>query len=884
MSVSIAGVRLGGGAVGPFTQQAQPRVSWRLQSDECDVVQRGYEIERAADAAFTEARSSTGYVVSDSPLDKEIPGEALRSREPCWIRVRAETSRGATAWSASLRVDGALLTRDDWQARPISPFSNIGVLQKRPPPLFRRAFQIDANVVAARLYISALGVYEAWINGERVSAEALQPGWTVYKQRLLYNAYDVTEAVKQGENVIAAIVGDGWWRGNLTWLDRRAVYGDTTALLAQLEVTLADGRRVTVASDDSWLAATGALRTADIYDGVDVDLACEPVGWRSPGFKDASWERVTTLDLPEKLVLSHGPGVGVVRRLPCAVRPRADGVMSVDCGQNVAGWLSIRASGPAGAKVRVRHAEVLDESGALYVAPLRSARAADVYALNGNAAVLAPSFTYHGFRYAEIEADEGVDIRDVEAVAISSDGRDTGEFACSNELLNKLFANVRWSQRGNFVSIPTDCPQRDERLGWTGDIQVFAQTACANGDVQAFLASWLADLALEQREDGCVPGTAPNILQGHKFEYVGAGWGDAATLAPWAVYEAYGDAEILRGQYASMRAWVDWCSSRCNADGAWVGDWQIGDWLDPNAPSDRPEQATTNSDYVATCYLVRSAAVLSRAAAVLCDLSAQARYADLSQRAAAAAWRTWGDHAVTTQTGCALALEFGVAPPEERGRVADALAELTAKSGGRIGTGFLGTPLVLPALSNAGHIDAAYRVLLNETCPGWLFQVAHGATTMWERWDAIQPGGHIHDGKMSSAGGYPMLSFNHYAYGAVGAWLYRAVAGIAPGDNAAGYGEIIFAPTPGGDLTWARAAIDTPYGKAAIAWRLDDEAMSIDLETPPGAEAWFCAPTRYDAMWIDGARVDLVDTPHPAGRRGVRFGSGQRSIRLTRSR
>jgi alpha-L-rhamnosidase len=832
------------------TGEARPRLAWRLRADRPAVRQTGYEVQVGADGGLPDDAVSSGFVPSHRPGFADWPGTPLASREVRWWRVRVWTDRGVTDWSAPARVEAALLEPGDWTARPVSPPDNIGRERPGPVPLLRRTFDLDRPVVGARLYVTALGVHDVTVNGRPVTDELLEPGWTAYGRRLRYATYDVTDLLDAGRNAISAAVGDGWYRGNLTWLGHRNLYGDTTALLAQLEIRLDDGSTVTVATDSTWRGGTGALRTADLYDGVDVDLAQEPAGWRLPGFDDSSWDHVAVLDLPTRLEHRTMPPVRAVeRRHPEPVRT-ADGHLQVDAGQNLTGHVRLRVHGPAGASVVVRHAEVLDDEGRLYTAALRTARATDTYVLAGDdPVVLEPRFTFHGFRHAEIETSPEVTVDEVEVVVVASDLTPIGEFACSDERVNQLFRNVVWSQRGNFLSIPTDCPQRDERLGWTGDIMVFAPTACANADARAFLADWLVDLAHDQRADGAVPSVVPNVLhvlQGTKLEsfiYGATGWGDAATVVPWTVYEAYADLEVLRRQYPSMRAWVDWCAGRTADDGAWVGDWHFGDWLDPGAPPDEPEKATTSSDFIATAHLAHSAGILARTAALLDDQDAAGHYAVLRDRTAAAAWSRWADEVLTTQTGCAVALQLGVAPPADRRRVADALAALVHASGGRIATGFLGTPLVLPALTGGGRVEEAYRLLLNTDCPGWLYQVAHGATTTWERWDALRPDGTVHPGDM--AAGDSMLSFNHYAYGAVAEWLYRTVAGLAPDPDDPGYARVVFAPVPGGGLTHARARIDTPFGPASVSWRLDADELTVDLEVPPGAQGRFVPPPGF---------------------------------------
>lgn len=834
----------------------RPALAWRLEADRGSVRQLGFEVQRCASGAFGPAVQTTGRIASPDPFGAPWPGPDLSSRELAWCRVRVWTDHGLTGWSAPLRIEGALFALDDWLAQPISPFGNAGQEQAGPVPLLRRAFRLAGKVTSARLFVSALGVHECRINGQPISRDLFDPGWTSYGARLLYASHDVTGLLTQGENVLSAAVADGWWRGNLTWLPRRAVYGDTTALIAQLEVTYADGGGEVIATDQNWRGGEGALREADFYNGCTLELSHDDTAWRLPGFDDSDWSPVVTLPMPAGLEQRTMPPVCEVMRFP--VRPIAGepGQWTIDCGQNLTGYLrlSVRAEGPA--RIVVRHAEVLEPDGSLHLAALRTARATDEYRLGEGEHVLAPSFTWHGFRYAEIRIEGAAELLAAEACVVASDLARTGHFACSDERLNRLYQNIVWSQRGNFLSIPTDCPQRDERLGWTGDIQVFAPTACANFDARAFLSSWLTDLAIEQRADGNVPSVVPNVIQGHPYEYGGVGWADAATLVPWAVYEAYGDKAVLARQLPAMRRWVDYGASRLNDGGVWAGDFHLGDWLDPGAPPGRPEEATTDRDYIASCYLAHSARIVSLAAEVLGDERAARRYSALGDRVADATWRRWRDTAQRTQAGCAIALVFAIAPQDEHAGIGARLAALVEAGAGRVATGFLGTPLVLPALTLAGQHQGAWRLLMNEAAPGWLYQVARGATTMWERWDAILPDGSIHGGDMDAADAASMISFNHYAYGCVGAWLYRTVAGIAPDARVTGYRLIRFAPVPGGGVDHAEARIETPFGQAAISWQQDPQSLTIDMLIPPGAEGCFACPPGW--RLATGVVADLL--------------------------
>jgi alpha-L-rhamnosidase len=514
----------------------------------------------------------------------------------------------------------------------------------------------------------------------------------------------------------------------------------------------------------------------------------------------------------------------------------------VDFGQNLVGWLRVTVRGaPAGTEVVLRHAELLDNDGALFTAPLRTARATDTYITGGgHDEVYEPRFTFHGFRYVEILGVDPAQV-DVEAVVVHSDVERIGGFTCSEPLLERLHDNVVWGQRGNFLSVPTDCPQRDERLGWTGDAQVFSPTASFLHDCETFWENWLADLAADQLPSGSVPHVVPAI----SLNFDGAaGWGDAAAVVPWTTYVAYGDDAVLRAALPSMRAWVDYVASRLDDEQRWVRDFQFGDWLDPDAPTEKPWQAKARFDLVATAYAAASAGLLARAAAVVGDeplaASAAARAGELRSRW----WRHYGHDAATTQTGAALAIAFDLAPDDEaRLALGDALALLVHDAGDHLSTGFLGTPVLLPALTDTGHLDVAYEVLLQRTSPSWLYQVLAGATTIWERWDALRPDGSVPMEALGTGSGASMVSFNHYAYGAVADWLHCAVAGLRPDPDDPGYHHFFVEPRPGGGLTHASASLKTRYGDASVAWRLDEAgALRADVVVPPNTSATVTLP------------------------------------------
>ena len=550
---------------------------------------------------------------------------------------------------------------------------------------------------------------------------------------------------------------------------------------------------------------------------------------------------------------------------PVEAIERRDGVSHIDVGQNISGFLRLRVRGSAGDQVVVTHAEVLDPDGSLHTRSLRSAKSTDTYILASDDVVeLRPAFTFHGFRFAEVRSD--AEVLGAEFVAISSDTPRRGTFECSNARLNRFHENVVWSQRDNFVSVPTDCPQRDERLGWTGDAQAFAPTASVLFDVEAFWASWLRDLALEQDPILGVSSVVPDMVLRGEPRYGRAGWADAATIVPWAVYEAYGDPHILAAQWDSMVSWIDSLRVRLGPDGLLPTSMQFGDWLDPDAPVDRPWEAKADADYLANAFLAHSARLVAQAATVLGRLADAKRFGDLAEMQAATTWRRWASHAVTTQTGCAVALQFRICPDAERGVIAAALGGLVREAGGRVATGFLGTPLVLPALADAELIDEAYLMLLCRSLPSWLYQVDQGASTVWERWDAIRPDGSIHPGTMSLPPGLPasgpephMLSFNHYAYGAVIDWVYRHVAGLAPDIARPGYRRVILAPKPSVDIDWARASVETTFGTVSTSWRLDGrDRLTVEIALPFGTTGLFRAPaTAATSVTLNGVAVDV---------------------------
>ncbi|QKJ20622.1 alpha-L-rhamnosidase [Microbacterium hominis] len=850
-----------------FVATTAPRLSWTVDAAEPGWLQAAADLTDGRATVTVEGRDS---VLVDWPFAPLAAGETREVR----VRARAESGAG-TDWSAPLRVDAGFLAEGEWTAQPIG----LADPDREAQPFEARTrFTLDRPVQRALLFWTALGVAEPAVNGSPVSDEVLAPGWTSYRDRLVHETVDITALVREGENVLSATVAGAWYTekyGFFAFADR--LYGTQPSLLAQLRVTYADGVVETLAATGAgWDAAgDGTVVDSGIYPGEHQDLRRSARAWAPARVGTAAHAGFENVPVPEARI---APPVREIETLPVAeVIASASGGRILDFGQNLVGRLRVRAHGEPGQRVVIRHAEVL-EHGELGIRPLRNAAATATFDLSGGDDVLESRFTFYGFRYAEITGLD-VDPDDIEAVVLHTDMTRTGWFAASDPLIERLHENVVWGMRGNFLSIPTDCPQRDERLGWTGDIQVFAPTASFLFDCDGFLTSWLRDLAHEQaRSGGVVPVVIPSALPAFAGGGPTAAWGDAATVVPTVLHDRFGDVEVLAAQYPSMTAWVDAVLADTDGSGLWAGRMQLGDWLDPAAPPDKPGKAKVDGDIVATAYLARSLRQVAEAAALLgFDGDAEA-YGALAERSRAAFVSEYvtpsGRMMSDAPTAYALALEFDlVRDPALRQALADRLAALVREGGYRIGTGFVGTPLVTDALCAGGHVGAAERLLTQTESPSWLYPVTMGATTVWERWDSMLPDGTINPGEMTS--------FNHYALGAVADWLHRVVAGLAPASS--GYRSLRIAPRFLDALAYASARHLTPYGEASVAWERDgaeivvratvpaNTTATVDLpgsaprEVGSGAHEWrvaASAPVVRPALpGLDAALADVIDDP-----------------------
>ena len=825
------------------TDIAMPRLSWRIESAQRNTMQAAYQIQVAPSAAaLTSARGllwDSGRIATDASLFRPYRGPTLTSSTRYVWRVRVWDATGrASAWSEPAFWETSLLARGDWSAQWIGPPPAAHDSAGAPSPMLRGTFAVKGAVASARVYITARGLYELHLNGQRVGEDFFTPGWTSLNKRLQYQTYDVTSALTQGENAIGAMLGDGWYRGYLGFTGRKHDYGTQVALLAQLEIRYADGRTQRVTTDSSWRMSTGAVTFADIYRGESYDARLEKAGWDRAGYNASSWMPVELRG--ESAVALVAPVSEPVRRTrevkPIALIKSPTGQTIFDLGQNITGWVRLRVTGAAGTTITLRHAEVLDGAGNLYTDNLRDAFQTDRITLKGGGdETWEPHFTFHGFRYVQVDGLSGTPtLANITGIVVRSNLGETGTFVTSDTMLNKLQQNIIWGQRGNFLDVPTDCPQRDERLGWTGDAQVFARTASFNMNVAGFFSKWLADLAIDQHDGGSVPWVIPNPLGGDSTHFAAAaGWGDAATVVPWTMYQMYGDRGTLERQYPSMTAWVGYMQGRAGPEMIWRKDDHFGDWLAWHSDDAGYPGATTSKDFIATIYFAHSAELVARAATVLGKTDDAARYRALFVKVRAAFRREFvspnGRVGENTQTAYALALNFGLLDGSEAQQAAQRLVDNIGQHDGHLSTGFLGTPELSRALSQNGRLDVAFALLTQRTYPGWLYPITRGATTMWERWDGIRPDGSFEEKSMNS--------FNHYAFGAIGDWMYRTIGGLDVDDAAPGYKHAIIAPVVGGGITSAKTELQTPYGVLSSDWQLVMDRMTLTVVVPANTVA-----------------------------------------------
>jgi len=861
--------------------ETQPRLSWILDGSRRGARQTAWQVRvvsRPERLGQAEADLwDSGRVEGDQSTHIVYGGVPLVSRMACHWRVTVWDEQGTPLTSEPAFWTMGLLRPEDWKAKWIS--HDPAIIRRDPeaiegtrtvpgtPSLFRKSFTVPANARRATLYVSARGLVDLQLNGRGVSEDRFIPEWTDYHKRLHYRTFDVTHLIQPGPNALGAVLGDGWWSGFVGWQETRGQYGTLqNSLLFQLEVETENGETVRVVTDGSWRCETGPILSSDFMMGEVFDARREKTRWDQPHFADAAWlpavevappkVRIpefgfsnnqpggTDQDLP--LVAQRSEPVRVVETIrPVSFHEVRPGVFIYDLGQNVAGWVRLIVRGEAGTRITLRHSERLNPDGTLYTENLRRARATDVYILRGTGEeVWEPRFTFHGFQYVEVTGlREALSLDKVVGRVVMSCTRPTGEFECSHPLVNRLWKNALWGQKGNFLSVPTDCPQRDERLGWMGDAQVFLRTATYNMDVAAFFTKWMTDVTDSQDVDGVFPDVAPRLAEGDGFVGLdglggGAGWADAGVIIPWTLWRVYGDRRILERHWEPMVRWLDWLERtnpeglRCNALNNNYGDWLC-------IPSDREFRTQSPmKTLLATAYWADDAAKMGRMARELGRTNDAERFHRMHTRVREAFQKEWlredGRLTVETQTSYLLALAFNLLPEDVRERAAEHLVENIRRLDWHLSTGFIGIRHLNPILTLTGHSDVAYRLLCNEDYPSWLYPVIHGATTIWERWN----GWTEESGFFNPA----MNSFNHYSLGSVSEWLYRHVAGIELDEEVPGFKQFIIRPSIGGVLTFAGAKYDSIHGTIESRWSVTSGRVRLAVTIPANTSARVYVP------------------------------------------
>ncbi|CAI6089467.1 unnamed protein product [Clonostachys chloroleuca] len=845
MSVSISKLWFEHHRTAVGISETQPRISWRFAGNANDWQQTAYDLE-----VKRANRSRVFSVISGDSLYLKWPDTPLEVTERAFVRVRAHGSarQPSTEWSDWAVVETGLLSEEHWAgAMPIGATRESELGSSKRPIYFRKDFQIPHGIQTARLYITALGLYEAKINGSKVGDLVLAPGWQQYTFRHVYDTYDVTEHIKSGANAIGILVGEGWFSGRLTpHIEVREAWGNTVGALALLRITLDDGTTLSVPTDSSWEANAGPLVSSGIYDGETYDSRIENVirGWSSPGFDSSGW--LATRELPMvagKLSPPDGPPVRKVLEIkPRRIFKSNSGKRLLDFGQNIVGWLKLsNLHGPEGTAIHLRHAEVL-ENGELALRTLRSAVSVDTLILNGDESqTWEPRFTFHGFRFVQVDGwpEQTPLTKDsFTAMVVYSDMEETGWFKCSNQLLNQFHENVRWSMRGNFISIPTDCPQRDERLGWLGDVHAFGPTSNFLYNTAGFWRGWHKDVWSEMQRDRAMipPWFVPTVADETNHEPV-TFWADAVVANPWNIYRSFGDKTLLREQYSQARAWIDQGLPRNEARLWKRGIFQWGDWLDPDAPPDNPFAGKTPPPFVADAYLIEMTRVLAEMSSVLGEDALVQRYYRERDNLLPEFHREWlnseGDLSTRSQTSYALAIEFGLFTDATlRARAEKTLRSIIVEDKYHVRTGFAGTPKLGPALERINAVEDFYAMLLQTKPPSWLYQVTLDATTTWERWDSLLEDGSINPGEMTS--------FNHYAFGSVASWMHKVIGGLWPKEP--GWRVVEVKPIPGGAITHADTQYLSPYGEIRVSWTVEGDEFKLEVHIPPNARAEVTLP------------------------------------------
>ncbi|MDB6094148.1 MAG: alpha-L-rhamnosidase [Verrucomicrobia bacterium] len=838
---------------------ATPRLSWRVESDgRRGARQAAYRIVVSTQRNGPANLWDSGRVKSDATTQIAYAGNALTSRQRAWWRVEIWDEKNRRSESAPAYWEAGLLTRGDWKGNWIGAALAGGPETGAPSPFLRTIFNVGKKVASARLYATALGLYEFHLNGQRIGNDVFTPGWTEYKKRVQYQVYDVTTQLRAGANAAGAILGDGWYCGHLGWRERN-YYGERPHLLAQIVITFTDGSTQTVTTDGAWKTSFGPIVESDMIHGEAYDARREMRGWAEPGFEDSTWLPVARFDDPGiDLAETLGPTVRATQELKPIAPPVKHSIWPApvwvfDLGQNMVGRVRLHVRGKPGQLIRLRFAEMLNADGTLYTENLRAARQTDHYTLRGDprGETWEPRFTFHGFRYVEVYGHPDTLLPDaVIGVVLHSNTPRTGTFSCNDRLINQLQSNIDWGQRGNFLEVPTDCPQRNERLGWMGDAQVFSRTAAWNRDVGSFFRKWQRDIADAQGAEGEMPSIAPHI------EGVGPdggpAWADAAVICPWTMYLCYGDKELLAQHFDSLTRFIGYMEAKAKElvrshpdTNVWHG---YGDWLALDGSGN--VFGNTPKDLIGTAMFAYSTTLVAKMARVLGRAKEAARYDRLAERIRKAYQKRFltSDGVATglTQTSYVLTLQFDLAPENLRPKLLAELVRDIEQRGNKLTTGFVGASYLPHVLSRFGRFDLAYKLLHQKAWPSWLYAVTQGATTIWERWDGWTQEKGFQDKGMNS--------FNHYAYGAIGSWLYAVVAGVDIDPAHPGYKHIILEPHPGGELTSARGTLQSMHGEILSAWKLREGRFEWEVIVPPNTTATARFPVPKGAKIREGKK------------------------------
>jgi len=865
------------------TDVSNPRLSWKIGSDAYNVMQSAYSVRVSTSPKFTSSSMvwQSGKVASDESVLIRYAGQDLKPGQRYYWQVRVWDNRGkASKWSETAFWETGLMSQVNWKAKWIEMEGDTN--RYSPSPHFRKEFTISKNIANATVYVTSHGFYELHLNGKKVGDQVLTPGWTTYGKRIQYQVFDVSGQLTKGKNAVGAVLGDGWYRGTLAWGNNWAVYGKRLGLLMQLRIVYTDGTEELIVTDSSWKANNdGAIRKNDLYNGEIYDASKKLTGWNLPDYDDSKWQPVRIGNYNNNIVASEGAAIRKIQEIkPVKVFRSPKGSLLVDMGQNMVGWIRLKVNAPKGTLITIRHAEVLDKYGEFYTENLRSAKCQIDYTAGGTGdEVYEPRFTFMGFRYLEIKGFPGTLTSDnITGIVVHSDMPVTGGYESSSALLNQLQHNIQWGQRGNFVDVPTDCPQRDERLGWTGDAQAFSRTAAYNFNVAAFFSKWLKDLALDQKQDGAVPDVVPDVL--NKQDAVtaapSAGWGDVALITPWTMYQVYGDKEFLESQYTSMKAWVEYIRKKAGDSFIWKGGSKYGDWLFYHPPVNNHSEADgfTEHDFISTAFFAYSADLLSKTAGILGNRADEKFYSDLFENIKKVFIREYvtpaGRVGTNSQTSYVLALMFNLLPEEQRAAAAKFLVDDIRGRRNHLSTGFLGTPFLCHVLTQNGYTEVAYDLLLQETYPSWLYPVKMGATTIWERWD-----GQKTDSTFQDAG---MNSFNHYAYGAIGDWMYRVSAGIET--QTPGYRNLLIKPHVTQKMDMSKATFESSYGRVVSGWERKDGKLWLTVEIPANTSAEIMLPAdspdkiNLNGLPLTGNRI-VTKTTVENGKVVLKTGSGK---------